>query len=184
MLSSGFRGHGASWGLHETLYLTTHLMKIFRRKEKWKNFNGNINIVDNISISDIPKILAEPNLRSLQLYEFKEPNEKTWNTLNELFKQHPEIGMRILWYDQNDFSFLSKIPNIRDVTIASFLSKDFTPFGQNVNLKHFGIEETKSTSVDVSFIKNFSQLKSLYVDGMKNGVENAQRLKHIEKLTL
>lgn len=135
-------------------------------------------------MSDIPKILKENRLHSLQLYEFKNPNEKTWDALNEIFKQHPEIGMRILWYGTNDFAFFSKIPNIRKMTIASFLSKDFTPFGQNVNLKHFGIEDTKSNAVDISFIENFLHLESLYVDGMKKGIESVQHLKGLKKLTL
>ncbi|MEL6562498.1 MAG: hypothetical protein AAFQ94_30290 [Bacteroidota bacterium] len=56
-------------------------MKVFGKQEKWKNFSGNINIVDNISTSDIPKIINEPRLHSLQLYEFKNPNEDTWRTL-------------------------------------------------------------------------------------------------------
>ncbi|MEL6562661.1 MAG: hypothetical protein AAFQ94_31115, partial [Bacteroidota bacterium] len=112
------------------------------------------------------------------------PNEDTWRTLNELFRLHPEIGMRVLWYDENDFSSFSKIPNIRSITIASFLSKDFTPFGQNKNLKHFGIEETKSTATDISFIENFHQLESLYVDGMKKGIESIQNLRTLNKLTL
>ncbi len=156
---------------------------IFSKKEKWKNFSGNVNIIDNISTSDITKIISEPHLHSLQFYEFKNPAEKTWRTLNELFKLHPEIGMRVLWYDENDFSFFSKIPNIRSITIASFLSKDFTPFGQNKDLKHFGIEETKSTATDISFIENFQQLDSLYVDGMKKGIESVQHLKKLNKLT-
>lgn len=160
------------------------LMKIFSRKERWKNYNGNVNIVDDISTSDIPRIFNEKQLHSLQLYEFKNPNEKTWKTFNEFFKLHPEIGMRILWYDENDFSFFNKIPNIRSITIASFLSKDFSSFGQNKELKHFGIEETKSIATDISFIENFQQLESLYVDGMKKGIENVRHLKKLNKLTL
>ena len=57
-------------------------MGIFSKKEKWGNFNGNINIYSDLKNSDIPKIIAEKNIYALQLYQFQNPKKGTWETLN------------------------------------------------------------------------------------------------------
>lgn len=158
-------------------------MGIFSKKEKWKNYSGNINIYSDLKNTDIPKIIAEKNIHSLQLYEFKNPNDRTWETLNDFFKKYPKIGLRVLWYDTQDLSFYDKIPNIRNFTIASFNTKDYSKLISNTKLKHFGIEETKSNAVDLSFIKEFKDLESLYVDGMKKGLENVKYLPNLKTLT-
>lgn len=158
-------------------------MGIFSKKEKWENFNGNINIYSDLKKADIPKIIAEQNIYSLQLYKFKKPSKRTWETLNEFYKRYPDIGLRVLWYDQQDLSFYKKIPNIRNFTIASFNTKDYSQLLSNTKLKHFGIEETKSSAIDLSFIREFSDLESLYVDGMKKGLENIKYLQKLNKLT-
>lgn len=158
-------------------------MGIFSKKEKWGNFSGNINIYSDLTKSDIPKIISEENIHSLQLYEFKNPNKQTWETLNEFYKRYPEIALRVLWYDEQDLTFYKYLPNIRNFTIASFNTKDYSALLSNLELKHFGIEETKSTAVDLLFIKEFKNLESLYVDGMKKGLENVKYLKKLKKLT-
>jgi len=53
-------------------------MGIFNKKEKWGNFSGNINIYDNLKHSDIPKLIAEENIHSLQFFQFTDPKKKTW----------------------------------------------------------------------------------------------------------
>jgi len=158
-------------------------MRILKNKEKWKNHSGNINILSDLKKSDIPKIIAEKNIHSLQLYAFKTPKNQTWETLNEFYKRYPNIGLRVLWYDTQDLSFYKEIPNIRKFTIASYNTKDYSELQFNTKLKHFGIEETKSTAVDISFIKEFKDLESLYVDGMKKGLENVKYLKKLKALT-
>lgn len=158
-------------------------MGIFSRKKKWGNFNGNINIFSDLEKSDIPKIIAEDNIYSLQLFQFENPNKQTWETINEFFKKYPKIGLRIVWYNTQDLSFYNQIPNIRNFTISSFNTKDYSKLNSNINLKHFGIEETKSKAVDISFIKEFKDLESLYVDGMKKGLENIKHLPNLKKLT-
>jgi len=158
-------------------------MGIFSRKEKWGNYSGNINIYADIKNSDIPKIIAEENIHSLQLYEFKNPNNRTWETINEFFKRYPEIRLRVLWYDKQDLSFYNQIPNVRKFSIASFNTKDYSNLISNTKLKYFGIEETKSKAVDLSFIREFKDLESLYVDGMKKGLENVRYLNELKTLT-
>ena len=157
-------------------------MGIFSKKEKWGNFNGNINIYSDLKNSDIPKIIAEKNIYALQLYQFQNPKKGTWETLNRLFEEYPKIGLRVLWYETQDLSFYKEIPNIRKFTIASYNTKDYSTLVSNTKLKHFGIEETKSTAVDISFIKVFEDLESLYVDGMKQGLENVKHLKKLNTL--
>lgn len=158
-------------------------MRIFSNKEKWKNHSGNINIHSDLKKSDIPKIISEKNIHSLQLYTFENPKKQTWKTLNEFYKQYPNIGLRVLWYDSQYLSFYDEIPNVRKFTIASYNTKDYSKLLSNTKLKHFGIEETKSKAVDLSFIKEFKDLESLYVDGMKKGLENVKYLKKLKTLT-
>ncbi|GGI56885.1 hypothetical protein [Winogradskyella haliclonae] len=158
-------------------------MGIFNRKKKWGNFNGNINIYSDLEKSDIPKIIKEDDIHSLQLFEFQTPNRQTWETLNEFYKDYPDIGLRVVWYDCEDLSFYELIPNIRSFTIATYKVKDYSILKSNCKLKHFGIEETKSKAVDLSFIKEFQDLESLYVDGMKKGLENAKYLPNLKTLT-
>jgi len=152
-------------------------------KEKWTNHSGNINIHSDINKSDIPKIISEKNIHSLQLFTFENPKKKTWETLNELYKKYPNIGLRIVWHEGQDLSFYKEIPNIRKFTIATYKIKDYSLLLSNIKLKHFGIEETKSKAVDLSFIKEFKDLESLYVDGMKKGLDNVQHLKKLNILT-
>jgi len=153
-------------------------------EEKWKNYNGNINICSDIEDRDIQKLISEKNIRSLQFYLFQNPSNDTWETLNEFFLQYPHIGLRVLWEEQQDLAFYKLIPNVRKFSISSFNTKDFSPLRYNTNLKYFGIEETKSKSVDISFIKDFKDLENLYIDGMKKGLENIQFLKVLKTLTL
>ncbi|KAF2325817.1 leucine-rich repeat domain-containing protein [Flavobacterium nitrogenifigens] len=153
-------------------------------KKKWKNFNGNINIYEDLEKNDIAEIFAEKNIHSLQFYQFMNPKNETWEVLNEFFEDYPNIGLRVLWFEIQNFSFYKLIPNIRKFTIASYNTFDYSELQNNTKLKHFGIEETKSTAVDVSFIKNFIDLESLYIDGMKKGLNNIQSLTNLKKLTL
>ena len=158
-------------------------MGIFSKKEKWGNFNGNINIYDNLKATDIPKLIKEKDIHSLQFYEFKNPNKKTWDVLDEFYKKYPEFGLRIVWYDQVNFDFYSQIPSLRNFDISSFNTFDYTPLLQNKKLTDLGIGETKSTAVDLSFIKEFNNLTTLWIDGMKKGLESASELSKLERLT-
>jgi hypothetical protein len=83
-------------------------MGLFSKKDRWKNFNGNINIYDNLQHSDIPKLIREKLIHTLQFYQFKTPNNKTWEVLNNFYHNYPALGLRILWYEKVDFSFYSK----------------------------------------------------------------------------
>lgn len=158
-------------------------MELFRKKERWGNFNGNINIYDDLKFSDIPKLIQEKNIHSLQFYQFSNPNTETWNVLNEFYQKYPEIGLRILWYDEMNFDFYSQLPALRNFDVSSYNTSDYTPLLQNKKLTDLGIGETKSTSVDLSFIKEFEYLTTLWIDGMKKGLESAAELPRLERLT-
>lgn len=77
--------------------------------KKWKNYDGNINILSNIKESDIPKLIAEKEIHSLQLYEFEKPNQQTWDTLNSFFKKYPEVALSIIWQHEQDFAFYKNL---------------------------------------------------------------------------
>lgn len=158
-------------------------MGIFDKKEKWGNFNGNINIYDNLKHSDIPKLIAEKNIHSLQFFQFTDPKKETWKILNEFYQKYPQIGLRIVWYDQINFDFYAQLPSLRNFDISSFNTSDYKPLLQNKELTDLGIGETKSTTIDLSFIREFTNLTTLYIDGMKKGLESASELSKLERLT-
>ncbi len=158
-------------------------MGIFNKKKKWGNFNGNINIYDDLKPSDIPKLIQEKNIHSLQFFQFKNPKKVTWDTLNEFYQKYPEIGLRIVWYNQMNFDFYSQLPALRNFDVSSYNTSDYTPLLQNKNLTDLGIGETKSTAVNLGFIKEFKDLTTLWIDGMKKGLENASELSKLERLT-
>lgn len=158
-------------------------MGIFKNKERWGNFNGNINIYDNLKSSDIPDLIKQKDIHSLQFFQFDKPNNKTWNTLNEFYQKYPEIGLRLIWHDQINFDYYSLLPALRNFDISSFNTLDYTPLLQNRELTDLGIGETKSIAVDLSFIKEFKNLTTLGIDGMKKGLESTSELSKLERLT-
>lgn len=159
-------------------------MRLFKQnKNKWGNFSGNINIYDNLKDSDIPKLIGEPNIHSIQFYQFKTPNEKTWKVLNNFYEKYSDIRLHIFWYDTVDFDFLKYLPALKRFAVSSFLTKDFTPIRDYLELTGLSVGETKSTAVDLSFILDFKDLKYFYVDGMKKGLESVSQLDNLEVLT-
>jgi len=76
------------------------------------------------------------------------------------------------------------LPAIKKLIVSSYLTKDFSPIRNYVDLIEFGVEETKSTAVDLKFISEFKNLKKFYVDGMKKGLESISKLEYLETLTL
>lgn len=152
--------------------------------KKWKNYDGNINILSNIQEPDIAKLISEKEIHSLQFYEFEKPNQQTWSTLNSFFKKHPEVELSIIWQQKQDFSFYKNLPYVRKFSISSFGTKDFSILQSNTELKSFSIGETKSKSVDVSFIKKLSKLEEIYIDGMKKGIENIGHLQKLKTISL
>lgn len=113
----------------------------------------------------------------------KIPKKETWEVLNDFYGKHPNIGLNIRWEEPQNLSFYKLIPNIRKFNIASYNTSDFSELQTNTKLKNLGIEETKSTKVDVSFIKELKDLESLYIDGMKKGLENVKSLSKLKRLT-
>lgn len=159
-------------------------MQGLRKNYKWENCSGNINIHEDLVDADIEKIIQEENIHSLQFYTFKKPSEKTWETLNKFYGKYPSIGLTIFWYDTVDFKFLSKIPNVRNFGVNSYLTKDFTPIETLTQLTKLHLGETKSISINIDFVKTFKDLETLNIDGMKKGIENIKYLTKIISLNL
>lgn len=155
-----------------------------KKEEKWGNFSGNINIYQDLIESDIEKLIQEENIHSLQFYSFKNPSEKTWETLNEFYGKYPEIGLTIFWHDIIDFEFLNKIPNVRKFGVNSYLTKEFKPIETLKQLTKLHLGETKSIAININFIKSFKDLEILNIDGMKKGIENIKYLTKISSLNL
>lgn len=155
-----------------------------KNEVKWGNFGGNINIYQDLVESDIEKLIKEKDIYSLQFYSFKNPLEKTWDTLNKFYGKYPQIGLTIFWYDAVDFDFLYKIPNVRKFAVNSYLTKDFKTIGIIPQLTKLHLGETKSTAINIDFIKTFNDLEILNIDGMKKGIENIKYLTKINSLNL
>jgi hypothetical protein len=175
--------HSRAVVAHLAQTIQSNRMGIFSKKDKWGNFNGNINIYENLKHSDIQKLIQEKGIHTIQFYQFQTPNNKTWDILNEFYKKYPEIGLRIHWYEKMDFDFYPLMPSLRNFDVSSYLTSDYKPLLQNRELTDVGIGETKSVAVDLSFIKEFKKLKTLYIDGMKKGLESASELFNLERLT-
>jgi len=159
-------------------------MGFFKIEKKWGNFSGNINVYSDLKESDIEKLINEPNIHSLQFYEFKTPSTKTWNVLEKFFNKYPQIRLHIFWYDEVDFKFLDHVPSVKRFAVSSFLTTDFSPISKYLELEDLSIGETKSISINVDFISSFKSLKSFYNDGMKKGLEVLSYLTQLEVLTL
>jgi hypothetical protein len=154
-------------------------------EKKWKDFGGNINIYDDLVEDDIADILTIPYVHSIQFYEFKKPKPETFRVLDDkLFSKRPDIGLSIFWYDPLDWKFMDYTPNVKNLKIQSYLTKDFLPLRQRSDLTQLLISETKSSAVDVGFISEFKELKTLSIDGMKKGIPKIESLGNIENLNL
>jgi hypothetical protein len=159
-------------------------MGLFIRSKKWENFNGNINIYEDLVTSDIDLLVEEEQIHSLQFYMFKNPSRKTWEVLEQFYRRNPQFGLHVFWYEAVDFCFLDYIPSVRNLSVTSYLTIDFTPLIKLPDLRRLSIGETKSISVDLSFVSEFRSLESLYIDGMKKGLDRISKLSALKVLTL
>ncbi|WP_215226713.1 leucine-rich repeat domain-containing protein [Echinicola shivajiensis] len=159
-------------------------MGLFKKEKKWGNFGGNINVYSDLKESDIERLINEPNIHSLQFYEFKTPSTRTWNVLEKFFNKYPQIRLHIFWYEEVDFKFLEHLPSIKRFAVSSYLTTDFSAISKYLDLEDLSLGETKSTSINVDFISTFKNLKRFYNDGMKKGLEALSSLTQLEVLTL
>jgi hypothetical protein len=166
------------------LWCIKNHMGLFNKKEKWGNFGGNINIYADLNEYDIEKLIKEPDIHSLQFYQFKTPTEKTWKILEKFYQKYPQIRLHIFWYDPVDFDFLKYLPSVKKFAISSYMTKDFYPIKDYLDIDDLSIGETKSLSVNLDFVSSFTNLKSFYNDGMKKGFEVIADLRFLEVLTL
>jgi hypothetical protein len=147
------------------------------------NLNGVINILNDIDYQDISKLRCELNINSIQFYQFDSPSLKTWETLNYFYEENPSIALAINWYNAKNLDFLDHLPNLKKLSIKTFNINDFSKVA-SLELNSLLIGETKSTMVDISFIKDLRKLEILSIDGMKKGLENIHHLNNLWSLNL
>lgn len=160
------------------------ILSLFKKEKKWENCGGCVNIHSDLTESDIPKLINEPGIDSVQFYSFKTPSDKTWAVLNDFLKKYPHINLTINWHDSTNIDFLNKVQNVKDLSIKCFNTKDFSLLSKMKNIESLHIGETKSISVDIGFIAEMKSINVLSIDGMKKGIEKIQYLENIWSLNL
>jgi hypothetical protein len=84
-----------------------------------------------------------------------------------------------------NLEYITNLENLDSLDLEVYELKETEIFNSDnlKSLSELSIGETKSKAVDLSFIKEFKDLESLYVDGMKKGLENVKYLLNLNKLT-
>ncbi len=150
---------------------------------KWENFNGIINIYEDLDSQDVQKFSHESKIKSVQFHQFESPSLNTWDILNTFYDTNPNIELAINWYSTDNLNFLSNLPSLRKLSIKVFNINDLSIIG-SLDLDSLLIGETKSTTLDISFIENLTDLKTLSIDGMKKGIEKIASLTKLKSLNL
>jgi len=172
--------------------------------------SGRYGLDINITKKEIKILSKVKNLNSIQFVEPVQNNEVWKNIETYILSKRPDIELRVYGhYSQEcDLSFLqyvpsttsfladcltdcknmdkiSLLPKLKQLIIGVFNISSFDFLNDiSKKLTHLSIGETKSTSIDVSNIKEFQNLESFYNDGMKKGLENIKQLKQLKKITL
>ncbi len=84
-----------------------------------------------------------------------------------------------------NLEYITHLENLDNLSLGVYELKEteILNFYNLKKLSKLSIGETHSKAVDLSFIKEFKDLESLYVDGMKKGLENVESLLNLKKLT-
>jgi len=172
---------------------------------------GIYKIINDLSPREISLIINDEELSCVQSY--KKLNFKTFELLNkELFSKRPEIELRMYsgFGDKDifDLKFLELMPNlvkfsvdnvqnVKNIEYISRLTKLKSLKLGIYNLDSFEIleclpsslekiilEKTKSKKLDLKSLKNFVNLKSIYIESHTKNIEVLNELTNLEDVTL
>ncbi len=134
-----------------------------------------------------------------------------WKRLNDtVFKQKPEIGLRIYSGIETDLDFLQYLPNVQNLSIESHNVKNieqltalkqlkilvfyvrnhenfdfFETLKSPIETLYLGTDENKSAKWDISPITNFKNLRFLQIERYNKGLlKIIPQFKQLEELSL
>lgn len=165
---------------------------------------------NEITDSKINEILSE-NTDRVQVDFYRQTlTPDAWKRLNEVFRQKPEIGLRLYGGLDTDLSILQYMPDIQNLSIESdevrnveqlITLKDlkllafyvrnhadfkfFNMLQSPVEKLYLGTDEPKSAKYDISAITHLEQLNFLRIERYNKQLpEIIPQFKHLEELSL
>lgn len=162
---------------------------------KWELNSQVLNIYKNIDAADCEKIIqTETKIGLIQLWKSLEGKitEKTLTLINdEILALYPNCSMRFTFGDANHYCIDYKnLDNLRFLSNLKVLhlsiekiNIDFTPINKYLDLNDFGIYSS-SRKIDISFLKEQTTLRKLYVGGKVSNLWILNEMPWILKLTL
>jgi hypothetical protein len=154
----------------------------------WVSAAGCINVLRDVEESDIPGILSDGRLHTIQFYN--KPSDKTWHLLNDnLFSKRPDVFLRITDYPDllTDFNFLLEMSNVRNLSLMLSGLTSLEVFGKIEQLEGLIIEIFEKTGlkqVSLEPISKLSRLTHLRLEGYKKDIESLSKLINLQRLKL
>ena len=106
--------------------------------------------------------------------------------LAKFLADYPKMPLRAYGhYSLPNLYFLRHYPFISEFQVDNFLLKsaqgtEYLP----ETLEYFGLGQTKTKNISLGFLKRFSHLKDLYLEGHTKHIETISNLLHLERLVL
>lgn len=136
--------------------------------------------------------ITDEQLRPLdprcQRVQFDEPlSDSDHRKLAKFLKGYPAITFRVYGHDSKpcNLDFLEHYPFVRNLDVNVFKLADIAGFQHVSNeLESFGFGKTKSNRFSLGFLRNFPNLKSLFVEGHTKDIEALGELANLAELCL
>jgi hypothetical protein len=182
-------------------------MGAFLANKIFFSFEDDNEIID----SKIAEILSQ-NTDRIQVDCYRQKlTSNGWKRLNDnIFKQKPEIGLRLYKGENIDLSFLQYMPNVENLQIEAHEVENveylttlkhlkvlvfyvrnqnnfffFDKLKSPIEKLYLGTDENKSAKWDISPITNFEHLKFLQIERYNKGLsEIIPNFKQLEELSL
>lgn len=163
----------------------------------------------SLSVDEIERIVSDKNIDTVQTASYV--TDESWIEINEkLLSVRDDINIRVFgFYGQtcnlsflkhlsnlknfsadclikaSNLEYISGIVNLQSLSIGIYENESFEFLREvNSNIKALYISQTKSKKPDISAIKRFKNLKTLYIEGHNKNIESLGDLYELEDLTL
>jgi hypothetical protein len=139
--------------------------------------------MDKWTIEKINTIANEISENSIIYFNFCINSLAELENLNEyLFKKRPDLILRFATENNNDFTSLYLLKNIKKLSLFNYDSLDEI---KNINhLTFLEIYNSNKKALDISFLEKLNNLHELRLTGKVGNIEMIGKCKNIEKLYL